>query len=232
MFRTVISAATAAGRYLRSNPSELGRAALGAIGLRFGLPVAALRWMIDELAKVPGVKDILIEAAPPGLRLGGSLKMMDTPVRASAVIYIDDIRLSGEEAYVDIRIDQIEVLPTGTQKTQLSALLLTGALDLSRPGDLLAHFPGIPPLIRHAKGNSFRIDLMRLPQLQNNASIRDAIGLVTSVITLRAVETDARHLDVVFKLLPRGYAEAQRQVQENVLRPSLALARSFLPEPS
>ena len=138
--------------------------------------------------------------------------------------------LSGEEAVMDIRLEQIEVVPTSPRKTQLSALLKTGALDLSRPGDLLANLPGIPPLIRDAEGNRFTIDLMCLPQLKANASIRDALALVTSVVTLRAIETDAHHLDVVLGLLPRGYAEAQHQVQKNVVR--LALARGLLPATS
>ncbi|MCA9714622.1 MAG: hypothetical protein H6713_28685 [Myxococcales bacterium] len=230
MVRTLISAATAAGRYLRNNPGELGRAALGALGLRFGLPLAALRWAADTLGNNPAVTDIVIEAVPPGLRVGGSLTLMDTGVQASAVIYIDAIRLSGEEAVMDIRLEQIEVVPTSPRKTQLSALLKTGALDLSRPGDLLANLPGIPPLIRDAEGNRFTIDLMCLPQLKANASIRDALALVTSVVTLRAIETDAHHLDVVLGLLPRGYAEAQHQVQKNVVR--LALARGLLPATS
>ena len=39
-----------AGNYLKSHPEEIWRAVKGAAGLRFGLPMDALRYLIRELA--------------------------------------------------------------------------------------------------------------------------------------------------------------------------------------
>jgi hypothetical protein len=229
MLRTAISATAAAGRYLRNHPHEFGRAALGAIGLRFGVPLAALSWLIRELTRDTPLGDLKITAVPPGVRLGGSFELMDTPVHASAIIFVDKVTLSGEEAFLELRFEEVLIEPQGSRKTQLSALLKTGALDLSRPGDLLANLPGIPAMIRDASDNRFTIDLMRHPAVRANASLRDVLGLLTSLVTLRAIETDRSHLDVVLRAFPRGTDEAQRRVRETVVRPSLTYARSLLP---
>ena len=56
--------------YVRKNPDELLRAAVNAAGLRFGVPLAALRYLSSQ-AKLPrkAPKDIEIGSAPPAIRL-------------------------------------------------------------------------------------------------------------------------------------------------------------------
>ena len=76
---------TAAVDYIRRNPDELVKAAVNAAGLRFGIPIAALRYLTAQ-AKLPkkAPKDIDIGSSPPAIRISLSVDAMGTPVRASA----------------------------------------------------------------------------------------------------------------------------------------------------
>ena len=74
-----------AGEYLKQHPEEIWRAVRGALGLRFGLPMDALRYLAREFGggkKAP--KDVEIGAAPPGIRLAMTVDLMGAPVRAAA----------------------------------------------------------------------------------------------------------------------------------------------------
>ena len=90
-----VSLLNAAVDYVRRNPDELVKAAVNAAGLRFGVPIAALRYLTSQ-AKLPkkAPKDIDIGSAPPALRISLSVDAMGTPVRASAAIKIDEIDFS------------------------------------------------------------------------------------------------------------------------------------------
>src|SRR5580765_3104602 len=96
---------SAAIGYVRENPDELVKAAINATGLRFGVPLAALRWGVAQLK--PGKKtptDIEIGASPPALRLSATLDAMGTQVRASAAVKVDEVELSPDALRVGIRL--------------------------------------------------------------------------------------------------------------------------------
>jgi hypothetical protein len=80
------SLVTAAVDYVRKNPDEVVRAVVNAAGLRFGVPLAALRYLTAQ-AKLPrkAPKDIEIGSAPPALRIGLTVDAMGTALRANAV---------------------------------------------------------------------------------------------------------------------------------------------------
>src|ERR1700677_2489388 len=88
------SLVTAAVDYVRKNPDEVVRAMVNAAGLRFGVPLAALRYLTAQ-AKLPrkAPKDIEIGSSPPALRIGLTVDAMGTALRANAAIKIDDIYL-------------------------------------------------------------------------------------------------------------------------------------------
>src|SRR5262245_18075861 len=97
-----------AGSYLRAHPEEVVRVLRGAFGLRFGVPIDALRWLAREFGggkKAP--KDVVIEAAPPGVRLGLSVDAMGTPLRATLVLFVDELRVSSDEIHVGLRIAEL-----------------------------------------------------------------------------------------------------------------------------
>src|ERR1700677_175193 len=101
----VRSIVTAAVDYVRKNPDEVVRAVVNAAGLRFGVPLAALRYLSAQ-AKLPrkAPKDIEIGSSPPAIRISLSVDAMGTAVRASAAIKIDEIDFSPASMRIGVKL--------------------------------------------------------------------------------------------------------------------------------
>ena len=211
----------AASGYLRSNPSEIGRAVRNAFGLRVGVPIAALRWLGEQAERSGKVQDLNIDPNPPGIRVGASVDLMSTPIRAGAIVFVDRIVFNEEELTVALRLEEISLKLNGAAETPVAALIKSGALDLSNPGTLIGYMPSRSPVIADAKENRITLDLMRDPRIGNNPLVRAAVAVLTSFVTLRNVETDSNHLEVAFRALPAGVSGAARSVRQHVLLPSL-----------
>jgi hypothetical protein len=204
--RSVVSAAV---DYIRRNPDELVRAAINAAGLRFGLPLAALRYLSSQ-AKLPrkAPKDIDISSAPPAIRISLSVDAMGTPVRATAAIRIDEIDLSPGAIRIGMRLSDVKLALLGESDAPVATLIKSGALDLSKPGNLVKFLPKRPPAIVEAEGDRIVLDLMNVPAIAKNALLRRALAIVTPVVNVRAVETDRDHLYVALRASPRGLPRA------------------------
>ena len=61
--------AGAVGSYLKDHPEELWRLLRNALALRFGVPLAALRYLALKGAGKKAPKDVQIDAVPPGMRV-------------------------------------------------------------------------------------------------------------------------------------------------------------------
>ncbi|KPK16085.1 MAG: hypothetical protein AMJ62_07340 [Myxococcales bacterium SG8_38] len=212
--------------YLRTHPEELGRAVRSALGLRFGVPVAALKWLGQQAERTGKVEDFQIDAVPPGLRLAGNLDLMNTPVRASAIVYVERVVFNDEELTLALRLEEVSLKLNGESDTPVAALIKSGALDLSNPGTLVNFMPRRSPVLASANGNRIVLDLMRDPKIGKNPLVRRGVSLLTSFVTLHGVETDTRHLDIAFRALPVGFGGAVRSVRKNVVLPSMS---RFLP---
>ena len=219
-----------AGRYLRAHPDELSRVLRGLIAFRFGLPIDAFRWLAEQTVDPEKVEGVEIEAQPPGLRLAGSFELMESPVHASAVIFIDRIEIASDIMRIDVRLEEVEMIPRGGKRSHISALLNAKALDLSRPGDLVEHLPDMPEMIVYSQGNKLGIDLMRVPKLAHDPRVRHVVGLLSSLITLQKIETASQHLDLRFEPLPRGFMAAADALADHLVLPGAQRAREMLPE--
>lgn len=202
-----------------------------ALGMRLGVPLAAFRWIADELTRGGNVEDVEIGAVAPGLRVGATFDLMNTRLRGSGVLYIDRLHVTGEEMRLELRLEQVSMIPVGTGKSQISALLITRSLDLSRPGDLVQHLPDMPDMIVDAHGNRVVLDLMRVPKLASDPLVRHALGLMTTLVTLDAIETEDDHLDLKFKPLPEGFVAAADAIGDHLVVPVLERARKVMPKP-
>jgi hypothetical protein len=210
--RSILSAAV---DYVKKNPDELVKAAMNAAGLRFGLPLAGLRWLSAQ-AKLgrKGPKDIEIGSAPPALRLGATVDAMGTPVRASAAIKIDEIEIGSHALRVGIRLSEVKLALIGESETPVATLIKSGALDLSKPGNLVKFLPKRPPAIVDADGDRIVVDLMRVPKIAENSRLRRLLGIVTPLVHVRAIETDRTHLYVALRATPRGLRRAIDAIRE------------------
>ena len=196
---------SAAVEYVRKNPDELVKAAVNAATLRFGVPISGVRWLLSQ-AKLPkkAPRDIDIGTAPPAIRIGLSVEAMGTPLRASAAIRIDGIELSLDSMRVGFRLSDVKLALIGESDTAVATLIKSGALDLSKPGNLVKFLPKRPPAIVEADGDRIVIDLMRVPALAESGWLRRALAVVTPIVSVRAIEADRDHVYLALRASPLG----------------------------
>jgi hypothetical protein len=206
--------AGAVGSYLKDHPEELLRVLRNALALRFGVPIAALRWLAIKGAGKKAPKDVQIDAVPPGVRLSASLDLMGTPVRASAVVYVERVRLNDQELVLEIRLAEVSLKVTDeSSTTPIAALLKSGALDLSKPGNLAAYMPKRPPILVDAKDDRIVIDLMKHAAFSRSANAQRLVRVLAPLVTVSGIETGPGHLDVALRPFPQGVAEVIARVR-------------------
>jgi len=203
----------AAVGYVRKNPDEIVRAAVNATGLRFGIPLASLRWFASQLSGKKAPKEIEIGSSPPALRLSAVVDAMGTPVRASGAIKVDEISVSSDSIRVGIRLRDVKLALAGESDAPIAMLIKSGALDLSKPGNLVKYIPKKPPAIVEAEGDRIVLDLMKVPKLANDPRVRKVLSVITPVVGIGAIETDRDHIYVRLKATPLGVFEALNAVR-------------------
>lgn len=217
----------AATSYLRSHPEEIVRVLRNAIGLRFGVPIASLRFLAGRGDSGP--KDVEIDPDPPGIRVAATLELMGTTVRAITSIFIERIKLSAEELRLEIRLEGTTLRVLGDAQTPVAALIKSGALDLTKSGNLAAHMPKLGALLGESTGNRLVIDLMKHPKIGKNKAVRRVLGLMSSIVTVHGVESDDGHLDVLLRAFPRGVGGAVRAVRDHLFTDGPPWIRGMLP---
>ncbi len=198
----------AAVGYVRKNPEEVVRQAVSASGLTFGVPLATLRWFAGNLQGKKAPKDVEISSVPPALRLSAVVDAMGTPVRASASIKIDEITMTEESFRIGIRLRDVKLVLAGESESPVATLIQSGALDLSKPGNLVKFIPRKPAAVVEAEGDRIVLDLMKLPKLAKNARVKRALAIMAPVIGIRSIETDRDHLWIKLRATPAGLPEA------------------------
>lgn len=198
------------------------------MGLRFGVPVAAFQWLADELIPKKADADVKISSAPPGIRMAGNFDMQGTRVRGDAQVFVDRIVATHDRMRIEVRLEDIKLKVLDDKKTQISALIRSGALSLANPGALISEMPDMPDFIVDATDNRIAIDLMKHPSLSKNVMVRRVLGLMTGFFTVARVETDDTHFDVAFRVLPDGLGGAADALDENVLTPAARGVRNLL----
>ena len=221
-------ALTAATGYLRRRPQEVARVARDLLGLRVGVPLDALRWLLERAAKSGKLKDPVLTEVPPGMRMTATVDLMKTPIRASAVVFIDRMVITPATIRIEIRLEEIWMEVLGDAQGPVAALIKSGSLDLSKPGNLAKYMP-LPPTVVEARDNKIVVDLMKDPKIADNPMVKRALSLVTPVVTAHGVETDDDHLEVRFRPLPDGFLPAAQAIRKHLIRPGLRRVRALLP---
>lgn len=196
--------------YLKRNPTEIITVARHAAGFRAVVPLDALRWFVANSPpnkKAP--QDVVIGEKPPAITFGATLDLMGTKVRANAAIRIDELRLSPEELRVSVRLSDVklEVIGDGGQ-SPVAALLKSGALDLSKPGNLANFMPKRPPALVEAKDDRLVLDLMKVPKIAENPRVRAALSVITPVLVIRDISVQDDHIQVSWRPRIAGLVES------------------------
>ncbi|MBW2529069.1 MAG: hypothetical protein JRI23_33135 [Deltaproteobacteria bacterium] len=205
---------SAAAAYLKDHPEEILRAARGAVALRVGVPLAALRYVVANFLrgdKAP--RDVVVEASPPGLRAAATVSAMGATLRASLVAYVDEIEFGAERALLTVRIADMAIDVLDGEDTPVGGLVKSGALDLSKPGNLVAFMPKRPEMLVDAEDDRLVVDLLKIPKIANHRKARRALRVLTPVVGVAAIRTKDDHLDVHLQLKPGGWSDAVHEVR-------------------
>jgi hypothetical protein len=200
---------TSAASYLKTHPEEIVRAVKGALGLRIGVPLDALRYLAEQFGqgkKVP--KDLVFEAAPPGLRVEATVGAMGTTMRAKLTLFVEELDVGASEARVTTRIADMTLEVLDGDDTPLAGLIKSGALDLSKPGNLVAYMPKRPDVLVEAEGDRIVFDILKAPKLARNRRLRQVLAVLAPVLSVAAIRTREDHLDVHLKARPSGIGDA------------------------
>lgn len=198
---------TAIGRYLAEHPDELARIFRNARALKVGVPLAALRWLATRGKGRRLPTDVIVEAVPPGVRLGATLELMGAKLRASSLVFIERVRLSPEELRFELRFEEAAISLLDESSSPLAALIRSGALDLTKLGNLIAVMPKRPVYLVEAKGDRVVIDLKRLPALSTERADL-LLRLITPIVTVTEIGTDSEHVDLKLALFEAGFRAA------------------------
>ena len=192
--------------WVRRNPDQVVEVAKSAVALRLAVPLDALRWVASEVKGRNAPTDVELVAVPPGVRVGLTLNVMKTTLRAALTLFVDRVRLSPEELTFELRVRDVALFVIGNSDSPVATLIRSGALDLSKPGKLVGHLPKRPPFIIEADGDRLVLDLMRDERIAKR--LRRYVKYVTPLVTVSAVESSGDHLGVQFSCLPDGLAMA------------------------
>ncbi len=203
------AALQSAGRFMAKNPTTLLSMARHAIGMRVAIPLDAVRWFIANTPpskKAP--QDVTVMTRPPAIAVGATIDLMGTTVRASASIKIEQIDIAPESVKVKMRLSNIDLKVLGEAATPVAALIKSGALDLSKPGNLLKFAPQKPDVLVEANDDIMIIDIMRNPKVRQNAKVRRVLEALTPVVNVTGILTDGDFLVLQLRATPLGFPRA------------------------
>lgn len=202
--------------WIRSHPEDLLGAALDAVALKLTVPLDALRFLGSQIKGKNAPQDLELVAVPPGLRVGATITAMKTRLRASGTLLVEEMRIGPGELRFAVRLRHLSLAVLGQSDSPVATLVNSGALDLSRPGKLVASLPKRPPFLVEADGDRLVIDLMRDPKLSRR--IGRVAALVTPLLTVTAVESKGDALTLQLACLPDGFGSAVDSIRAAVER--------------
>ena len=214
-------ALSSAGRYVLQHPSEMLSVAKHAAGMRIAVPLNALRWLAEHLltgSKAP--TDMVIEARSGALHLAATVEIYGTRMRLTSNIHVNEVACGADALQATVRVCDLSIDVLGKPDHPLAKMIQSGAMDLSKPAQLLKMAGKPPRFIVSSDGDRFTIDLMQLDQIAQNTAIVMALETITPVLSLTAIETGEDFLLLGLKATPAGMSQ------------TLQTLRSIMPIPS
>lgn len=203
------SALRSAGRFIAKNPTAMFSIARHALGMKIAVPLDALRWFIANTP--PGKaapQDVTVLARPPAINVGATVDLMGTPVRASASLKIEELQLGPDQLKVKVRLASVDLKLLGESFTPVAGLIKSGALDLSKPGNLAKFMPKRPDVLIEAQDDYIVLDLMKNPKIRQNDKVRRVLETLTPVVNVTSIETRDDLLLIGLRATPLGFPRA------------------------
>jgi hypothetical protein len=190
--------------YVRRNPSFLVRAAANTARLKLGVPVTALGWLATKMAKGRAPKDLEIRAVPPALGVSATVSVMGTELLISAAVISQTIEINEEQLLLSVRVRDLAI--KAPPQSPIAQMLL--AMDLGKPGNLMAFMPMKLPALIEAHDDLFVFDLLRLPKLRENRPLRRVLAALSQVISIKDLKTEEDLLVLSLRAHPAGLSAA------------------------
>ncbi len=172
--------------YLRGNPSFLIRAAANTARLKLGVPISALSWLAVKLSKGRAPADLELRANPPALGIGATVNVMGTDLHVSAAISVERVQLTREQVLLSVKVKDLAV--KAPPKSPMAQMLM--AMDLSKPGNLMAFLPMKLPALIEARDDLFIFDLLKLKKLRENLQLVRVLGALSEVVSIKELKTE------------------------------------------
>jgi hypothetical protein len=203
------AALRSAGRFAFQNPTTMFSMARHALGMRIAVPLDSLRWFIANTPpskKAP--QDVSITSRPPAIGLGATIDLMGATVRAGAAIRIESIEVGSDTAKVKLRLTDVTMKVLGESMSPVAGLIRSGALDLSKPGNLAKFMPKKPDVLVEAHDDILVVDLMKNPKIRANPMVRRVIETLTPVVQVAGLSTEGDFLIIQLRATPFGIPRA------------------------
>lgn len=209
----VLAAGQAAPDWLRRHPDSVVHLARQAVRRRLAIPLDALRWAMEQLPPERGRPEHFeLEAQPPGLAVRARASFMGNHLDLSARVHVDAVEVDADALRLTVRMTDVDA-QTLDEKSPISQVLASGAVDLSRPADLLGFLPKRPAVIAEAKGDRFVLDLLRIPKLAEQRALRRTLATLGPMVQVGEVATDGDWLLVELQPRPSGWREALQGIR-------------------
>jgi hypothetical protein len=96
----------------------------------------------------------------------------------------------------------------GESFTPVAGLIKSGALDLSKPGNLAKFMPKRPPVLAEAHDDMLVLDLMKNEKFAANDKVRGILGTLTPVVQVAGMSTEGDFLILQLRASPFGLPRA------------------------
>ncbi len=151
------------------NPTTMLSMARHALGMRIAVPLDLLRWFImNTPPSKKALQDVTITPRPPAIGLGRDDRSDGHDrARGRAPIRVEQAR--SQRALVQghaAALGDVTMKVLGESFTPVAGLIKSGALDLSKPGNLAKFMPKKPDVLVEAHDDVLVIDLMKNPRVR------------------------------------------------------------------
>ena len=201
---SILDLATGGLSYLRQNPMFLLAAARNAARLHVAVPLDLLRWAIDRRPRGKGPERIEISGSDGALGVALTVDLYGTKIDVSTRVEVESIENLADALRISLRVSDLDVkAPANSPAAQMIK-----AMDLSRPGNLMKMMPKRHAALVEATDDRFVIDLLQVPALAKNRTLRRLLAGLSDALVIRTVATEGDLLLIGLRVDPLSVPSA------------------------
>lgn len=209
---------------VRVEPAQALRFVMQALGGRVSIPLSVLR---DRLAGLSDKVELDIAEAPPGIRVRGQAYALGAPIAFSARIEAEGVDLHREQRTVRLHLSEVALATDDDAPGPLADAIRDGMIDTANPATLIGNMISLPDMVVEAAGQDIVIDLMKVPVVARDETLRAAVAAATSYLCVTGIQIADDSIVLQFGVLPGGAREAALSTARAALTP---LVRYLWPE--